>query len=703
MSLHEESLKNLCRKCGLKIKKDSHYQLKPVIIYKHTILSFYKLDITSDHQKVHPEYLCKSCYMVLYRLDLKTKNSFVIERSDKFFTFTEHTETCYVCNTLTKVGRNKKVPAINTNQQLKTIASKHGFDCYNENNKNYFVIVEINSCRQIVSKTLSLESNSMWRLIVLNREVPLSNNVIKSLPVHLNLQSADIIFSTISCVNICKGNNDFHYLIRNKFSDFKNFQSTSNEDVGIIEMEEGNTVDNFKVIRHKDCSLICSEACCNSCTMYRTNLRVMESRRKSNENQSSISSNSKKNDRYFSKSELLTKIKLLEKERKENLAKQQRMQKKLEKSIIEEGVVLEEEEHTIIEETYEKYGEENPFTEDSPQALLWQQQKIQAGLKDRRSMRWHPLIIRWCISLYLKSPSAYRHICSTPFLNLPCKNTVQKYINFTDPGCGFNKDVMYNLTKKIDLPNIKEHQRYVSIIVDEMKIKSGLAFSSSTGKLVGFSESGSINELLLNFENKYTENKGKSNVEDPTDIPLASYVTVLMVRGITSSLKYVFGHFASAGGLSSSQLYFTIWDGVRQLESVGLKVMAIVADGASPNRKFMRLHSWKSEENTKDGVIYWTWNECCPDRKMFFICDVPHLIKTTRNNLEKSHENSSSRSLMIDGQPLVWDQIIRLYDWDLGIDRDAVGLTMGHKLSEEHINLNSRTRMRVNLAVQVLS
>ncbi|XP_065662264.1 uncharacterized protein LOC124811383 isoform X3 [Hydra vulgaris] len=378
------------------------------------------------------------------------------------------------------------------------------------------------------------------------------------------------------------------------------------------------------------------------------------------------------------------------------------MQKKLEKSIIEEGVVLEEEEHTIIEETYEKYGEENPFTEDSPQALLWQQQKIQAGLKDRRSMRWHPLIIRWCISLYLKSPSAYRHICSTPFLNLPCKNTVQKYINFTDPGCGFNKDVMYNLTKKIDLPNIKEHQRYVSIIVDEMKIKSGLAFSSSTGKLVGFSESGSINELLLNFENKYTENKGKSNVEDPTDIPLASYVTVLMVRGITSSLKYVFGHFASAGGLSSSQLYFTIWDVVRQLESVGLKVMAIVADGASPNRKFMRLHSWKSEENTKDGVIYWTWNECCPDRKMFFICDVPHLIKTTRNNLEKSHENSSSRSLMIDGQPLVWDQIIRLYDWDLGIDRDAVGLTMGHKLSEEHINLNSRTRMRVNLAVQWL-
>ena len=141
----------------------------------------------------------------------------------------------------------------------------------------------------------------------------------------------------------------------------------------------------------------------------------MESRRKSNKNQSPITYNSKKNDRYFSKLELLTKIKLPEKERKENLARQQRMKKKLEKSVIEEGVVLEEEEHTIIEETYEKYGEEIPFTEDSPQALLWQQHKIQAGLKDRRSMKWRPLIIRWCISLYLKSLSAYCHICSTPF------------------------------------------------------------------------------------------------------------------------------------------------------------------------------------------------------------------------------------------------------------------------------------------------
>ena len=108
--------------------------------------------------------------MVLYRLDLKTKKGFEVERSDKFFTFSEHTPT--------NVGRNKKVK--NIRQQLKAIASKHSFDCCNENNKNYFIIVEINYYHQVVYKTLSLESNGMWRPIVLNREVPLSNNIIKS-------------------------------------------------------------------------------------------------------------------------------------------------------------------------------------------------------------------------------------------------------------------------------------------------------------------------------------------------------------------------------------------------------------------------------------------------------------------------------------------------------------------------------------------
>ena len=33
-------------------------------------------------------------------------------------------------------------------------------------------------------------------------------------------------------------------------------------------------------------------------------------------------------------------------------------------------------------------------------------------------------------------------------------------------------------------------------------------------------------------------------------------------------------------------------------------------------------------------------------QKIFFICDVPHLIKTARNNLENSHENLKNTILV---------------------------------------------------------
>ena len=44
------------------------------------------------------------------------------------------------------------------------------------------------------------------------------------------------------------------------------------------------------------------------------------------------------------------------------------------------------------------------FDPISPKHLLWEQQRKQCQLKSKKSMRWHPLMIRWCLSIYLKSP-----------------------------------------------------------------------------------------------------------------------------------------------------------------------------------------------------------------------------------------------------------------------------------------------------------
>ena len=45
------------------------------------------------------------------------------------------------------------------------------------------------------------------------------------------------------------------------------------------------------------------------------------------------------------------------------------------------------------------------FDENSPQYLLWEEQKKQVSYKNSKSMRWRPVFIRWCLAICLKSKS----------------------------------------------------------------------------------------------------------------------------------------------------------------------------------------------------------------------------------------------------------------------------------------------------------
>ena len=112
------------------------------------------------------------------------------------------------------------------------------------------------------------------------------------------------------------------------------------------------------------------------------------------------------------------------------------------------------------------------------------------------------------------------------------------------------------------------------------------------------------------------------------------------------------------------------------------------------------------------------------DRFLFLVCDVPHLIKTTRNCWANSFGHMRSRKLwvsccqheflyawshiftctlyqQINGYYISWQHLVDLYDQGKGSCRESPGLNMVHKLKKEHIRLTSYSKMKVNLAVQV--
>ena len=86
-----------------------------------------------------------------------------------------------------------------------------------------------------------------------------------------------------------------------------------------------------------------------------------------------------------------------------------------------------------------------------------------------------------------------------------------------------------------------------------------------------------------------------------------------------------------------------VWEATRILKCVGFKARAWVCDRASPNCKFFKVNHLDQVA----GIVYLTINSFESSRKIYFISDVPHLLKTTKNNLENSHGNLNTRNLFV--------------------------------------------------------
>ena len=64
--------------------------------------------------------------------------------------------------------------------------------------------------------------------------------------------------------------------------------------------------------------------------------------------------------------------------------------------------------------------------------LFWQEQKKSLSVT-ANGIRYHPMIIRFCLSIAAKSPSAYDELRSSNILTLPSRRTLRDYRNAIRP------------------------------------------------------------------------------------------------------------------------------------------------------------------------------------------------------------------------------------------------------------------------------
>ena len=335
----------------------------------------------------------------------------------------------------------------------------------------------------------------------------------------------------------------------------------------------------------------------------------------------------------------------------------------MEKDILKNSVQVDQ----TLESDIQNILKEVDFKSSPHMNLFWQQQKKLLA-SPNFGRRYHPHLIRFCLSIHSKSPSVYRELASSGVLVLPSKRVLRDYRNYFKPKPGFHEE---NISRLNDITkNLFDVQRYVVVSFNEMRIQSNLVYDKHTSELIGFVNLG--------------DDLNAAAFETPTVI--ASHILAFMVRG-----------YFSTENVTSFQLMPIFWKAVSILElTCNLWVCAAVSDGASPNRKVYKLYVGLVGEEYKVDVVHKTVNLFAPERFIFF-SDAPHLLKTARNCLFNSGTGKHTR-LMWNGKEFIWQHIAQLYHSDL-----EQGLHQLPKLTPDHINLTSFSKMKVNLAAQVFS
>ena len=424
---------------------------------------------------------------------------------------------------------------------------------------------------------------------------------------------------------------------------------------------------NKPTIRHKDCERIVEQGTqCLACKGHRNSLHAIYSRidkcKKGKENRTSISSHV--NYRHLSSPEKDLRLSSLHQAARVAQRQISRLKARLQEETAAVGETVAEDMHaslqTIIADS--EFMVQDRFPPDSFGRIFWEEQKKAVQASTPSTMRWHPLMIKWCLHLRHLSSSSYEALRKSGCLSLPSQRTLRDYTHFAKAESGFSTAVDEQLIEAAQISTCPEWKKCVVLLMDEMHIREDLVYDKFSGEfvytimciyylhsiyihafiiclylctihvhvgeLVGFTDLGDINTHLADFQAHL------ENCTVPTKT-MAKSVLVLMVRGLSSGLQFPYAQFPCAS-LRGDQMFHIIWKAVGRLQRYGFHVMGLTCDGLSANRQLFRLHGPK---NSKEIVHKASNPYSLQFPSFYFLSDPPHLLKTIRNCFANKNRN----------------------------------------------------------------
>lgn len=192
-------------------------------------------------------------------------------------------------------------------------------------------------------------------------------------------------------------------------------------------------------IRHVACTLVIplseKSVRCNKCTSFRGCLRVQSSRLQSRALRRT-DPDSHVPYSVLSSDEMQARMKRLHSELRRIQKQRNRLRDRLDALVERHGVTVDEQTCGDLKEIIHSEGSKmlEKVECNSFQRMFWQQQVHAASKKDSRGMRWHPLMIKWCIYLRYLSRGAYETLRQSKCVALPSQRTLRDYTHHLKPG-----------------------------------------------------------------------------------------------------------------------------------------------------------------------------------------------------------------------------------------------------------------------------
>ena len=96
-------------------------------------------------------------------------------------------------------------------------------------------------------------------------------------------------------------------------------------------------------------------------------------------------------------------------------------------------------------------------------------------------MKWHPLMIKWCLHIRHISSGGYEALWKSGCLSLPSQCTLRDYTHYAAVTSGFSMDVDRQLIDAAQIGSCDERKKCVVLLMDEVHIKEDLVYDKLTG------------------------------------------------------------------------------------------------------------------------------------------------------------------------------------------------------------------------------